>query len=87
MESNINFNNESKEINDSKNNSNLSLFEKIIQLNKLGSLFLAGGNNSKAISILYKTVELYENSIKNKEIPSFFYGNLYCNLAKESSIR
>lgn len=61
-------------------------YEKIIQLNKLGGLCLAGGSNDKAISILSKTLTFYEEMLAKKEIPPFFYGNLYCNLAKALSV-
>lgn len=63
-----------------------SAFEKILQLNKLGSLFLAGGSNAKAKTFLSKTITFYEEKIANKEIPNIFYGNLYCNYAKALSV-
>ena len=63
----------------------LSKLEKLVQLNKLGGLCLAGGSNVKAIAILQKTMNYYLEMKEKNEIP-FFYGNLYCNLAKAYSV-
>lgn len=60
----------------------LSDFEKIMQLNKLGALFLSGDKYEKAQNILKKTLEFYIEKKEKKEIPNFFYSILYCNLAK-----
>lgn len=75
-----------KDENDKKADDPFDKYEKIIQLNKLGGLCLAGGSNEKAISILSKTLAFYEDMLQKKEIPPFFYGNLYCNLAKALSV-
>jgi tetratricopeptide (TPR) repeat protein len=64
----------------------LSATEKLIQLNKLGGLFLAGGGNTKAKSIFEKTIKFYNEMILKKEIPNFFYGNMFCNYAKCLSV-
>lgn len=68
-----------------KSSSETSPFEKIINLNKLGSLCLASDKFDKAISILSKTMDFYIEKKEKKEIPNFFYSNLYCNLAKSYS--
>ena len=60
----------------------LSDFEKIMQLNKLGALFLSGDKYEKAQNILKKTLQFYIEKKEKKEIPNFFYSILYCNLAK-----
>jgi len=60
-------------------------FEKIMNLNKLGALFLSSDKYDKALSILSKTYDFYIAKKENKEIPNFFYSNLYCNLAKAHS--
>jgi tetratricopeptide (TPR) repeat protein len=62
-----------------------SPFEKIMNLNKLGALFLSADKYDKALSILTKTYEFYITKKESKEIPNFFYSNLYCNLAKAHS--
>lgn len=65
----------------------LSPFEKIMNLNKLGALFLSSDKTDKAISILTKTLQFYLEKRNNKEIPNFFFSNLYCNLAKAHSVK
>lgn len=72
--------------NNTDDKENITKLEKLIQLNKLGALCLAGNNNSKALTILKKTIDFYEKSIEDKEISNFFYGNLYCNYAKALSV-
>ena len=48
------------ESNDNDNSEKtLSDFEKIMQLNKLGALFLSGDKYDKALNILSKTLEFY----------------------------
>lgn len=74
------------ESNDNDNSEKtLSDFEKIMQLNKLGALFLSGDKYDKALNILSKTLEFYIEKKQNKKIPPFFYSILYCNLAKTYS--
>ena len=63
----------------------VSDFEKIMQLNKLGALFLSGDKYEKALNILSKTLEFYVEKKQKKQIPPFFYSILYCNLAKTYS--
>ncbi len=60
-------------------------FQKVMQMNKLGALFLSNDKYDKAISILSKTLEFYKEKKQSKQIPNFFYNNLYCNLAKSYS--
>lgn len=60
----------------------LSDFEKIMHLNKIGALFLSGDKYDKALSFLKKTLDFYIEKRQKKEIPNFFYSILYCNLAK-----
>jgi hypothetical protein len=64
----------SKEVQKEKD---LTPFEKIMDLNKLGALFLAADKNDKAVSILSKTLQYYLDLKQKNEIPNFFYSNLY----------
>ena len=54
----------------------LSDFEKIMQLNKLGALFLSGDKYAKAQNILKKTLQFYIEKKEKKDIPNFFYSIL-----------
>jgi tetratricopeptide (TPR) repeat protein len=63
----------------------MSNFEKILGLNKLGSLFLSADKFDKALIFLTKAIEIYTQKRESKEIPNFFFSNLFCNLAKAYS--
>ena len=87
MEDSSNTSNKSSisNIEENKLEMELSNFEKIMQLNKLGSLFLAADKFEKALSIFKKTFDFYNDKKSKNEIPNFFYSNLYCNLGKAYS--
>jgi tetratricopeptide (TPR) repeat protein len=63
----------------------MSNFEKILGLNKLGTLFLSADKFDKALVFLSKAFEMYTQKRQSKEIPNFFFPKLYCNLAKAYS--
>ena len=69
------------------NKKEISSFEKIINLTKLGSLCLAADRIDKSVEILQKTLTFYEEKINTTEIPNFFYSIVYSNLAKAYSVK
>lgn len=73
-----------EEKNKNQNKEEISTFDKLLELNKLASLFLSSGNNQKAIIIFEKTYSMYQYLKEKNEFP-FFYGNLIGNLAKAYS--
>lgn len=68
-------------------NTEPTIFGKIINLNKLGSLCLSADKIDKSIQILQKTVDFYEEKLISKEIPNFHFSILYSNLAKAYSVK
>ncbi len=75
-------NSEKKEDEKDEGSDQISDIKKIMQLNKIGALFLTADKYDKAEKILKKTLDFYTEKKEKKEIPNFFYSILYCNLAK-----